>query len=239
MDQDTIHVNFGRPFPIFPMERVILLPHALIQLFIFEPRYRQMVEDVLDGSGQIAMASFSDEDWKIDYEGSPPIRPAVCLGQIIRHEANPDGTYRIWLQGICRARVRSEQAPDAERLYRTARLEPVDQLEPDEIEPTWTRAQVLDLLQCQPLQQMPAVQGLIEQLSGREDELSTSALLDLVGLSLLTVLDDPDLRYRLLAQGRGAERARTIRAELEGISRTLAIADRQFDPEAPKRVSWN
>ena len=40
-------VDFNRPIPLFPLSCVSLLPHAVQGLHIFEPRYRQMVEDVL------------------------------------------------------------------------------------------------------------------------------------------------------------------------------------------------
>ena len=57
-----------------------LLPQQVIPLRIFEPRYKQMVEDVLDGTGQFAIAVFSGRRWKQEYHGKPPIRPAVCIG---------------------------------------------------------------------------------------------------------------------------------------------------------------
>lgn len=119
-----VRVNFGKPFPIFPLDGVVLLPHAMLRLYIFEPRYRQMIEHVLDGSGQIAMGVFEGEAWRESYQENPPIRPAVCVGQIVEHARQHDGTYHVWLQGICRAIVREEHLPEGSRLYREALLEP-------------------------------------------------------------------------------------------------------------------
>ena len=50
-DETAIQVNFGRPMPVFPLDQVTLLPQQVLPLHIFEPRYRQMVTDALDGSG--------------------------------------------------------------------------------------------------------------------------------------------------------------------------------------------
>jgi len=58
-----IIVDFDRPMPIFPLDGVVLLPHAVQPLHIFERRYRQMVSHCLNeaehGGGQIALASFA------------------------------------------------------------------------------------------------------------------------------------------------------------------------------------
>ena len=124
-DDTSIQVNFGRPMPIFPLDAVTLLPQQVLPLHIFEPRYRQLVDHALDGSGQIAMAVFEGDDWKQDYHGRPSIRPAVCIGQIIQHEKLMDGRYNLLLQGICRARVIEELPPEDGREYRLALLEPV------------------------------------------------------------------------------------------------------------------
>ena len=100
----TIRVNFQLPIPLFPLPEAILLPQSVTPLHIFEPRYRQMVETTLDRSGQIAMACFADETWRDAYDAAPPLRPVVCLGQIVQHERVSDG-YNIVLHGVCRARL--------------------------------------------------------------------------------------------------------------------------------------
>ena len=41
--------------PIFPLPGSILFPRTQLPLHIFEPRYREMVRDAVDGVGQIAM----------------------------------------------------------------------------------------------------------------------------------------------------------------------------------------
>ena len=41
--------------PLFPLPSVALFPGALLPLHIFEPRYRAMVRDALDGERLIGM----------------------------------------------------------------------------------------------------------------------------------------------------------------------------------------
>lgn len=236
-EETHVQVNFGKPFPVFPLDGVSLMPHALLRLFVFEARYRQMVEDVLDSSGQIAMAVFRGEAWVSDYEGTPPIKPAVCLGQIARHERNPDGTYHVWLHGVCRARVVSEIAPSEERLYRQAILTPIDRGDQDETVLEGDRKRLMTILQSRPLCELPRVKHVLGELDSME--LPTSALLDAVTLAVLSTLGDKALQYRLLEEGDPARRAGIINTELSALSGLLVHAEKQFDPEAPRGVSWN
>ncbi len=238
----TISVNFARAFPVFPLDNVVLLPHAVLRLFIFERRYRQMIESVLDTNGQIAMGVFSGVNWKQHYEGQPPIRGAVCLGQITHHERLPDGNYRIWLQGVCRARVVEESDPDGDRLYRTATLAPIGPADVAENELARHRESVLAMLQSDPLVNIPSVAQLLKDVAHRDnsdDPLPTAALLDVLSLSLISKLATPDTQYRLLEEGDPHERASVIQNELRGYSALLKRANKQFDPTAPGGVTWN
>ncbi|MHC4869969.1 MAG: LON peptidase substrate-binding domain-containing protein, partial [Planctomycetota bacterium] len=45
---ETISIDFNEPIALFPLSGSVLLPHAPQALHIFEPRYRQMVEDCLE-----------------------------------------------------------------------------------------------------------------------------------------------------------------------------------------------
>ena len=47
------------PLPIFPLSTIVLLPRLQVPLYIFEARYRQMVEDALEGEARIGMVAVS------------------------------------------------------------------------------------------------------------------------------------------------------------------------------------
>ena len=84
---DADAIDFREPVALFPLPTVSLLPHALQPLHVFEPRYRQMVEDALGSSAAgdfehaapIAMATFAGDAWRTEYSGAPALRPVVCV----------------------------------------------------------------------------------------------------------------------------------------------------------------
>ena len=49
MDDDFDLRDFANVCRLFPLPKVVLFPHAVLPLHIFEPRYRQMTEDALAG----------------------------------------------------------------------------------------------------------------------------------------------------------------------------------------------
>jgi len=232
----TIRVNFGKPMPIFPLQGVVLLPHAVLPLHIFEERYRQMVEDALDASGQIAMAVFDGGDWEGECLGDPPVKPVVCVGQIAQHEKMHDGRYNVLLQGVCRARIVEEEPPEGDRLYRRARLRPmgVEREEGESPELVGVRERLHTLLSEPPLTQLAASEGIRRWLE--KDDAPVQAVLELIGIS---VVGDNDLKYRLLAEPDPGVRAELVERELLELRGLLRRAEAQIDPEAPKGCSWN
>ncbi|MGP1347507.1 MAG: LON peptidase substrate-binding domain-containing protein [Phycisphaerales bacterium] len=240
----TIRVNFGKPFPVFVLPSVVLLPHALIRLFIFEDRYRQMIGDILDSAGQIAMAIAAEPErdpgaLECGREpGDPPIHPAVCIGQIAKHHQMPDGTYHIWLHGVCRAEVVEEQLPEGERLYRTATLRPLGSDEEEGDEEEASREEIVALLRSKPLGDLDVVQKVLSELADR-DEVPLSALVELVTLSVLSSVGENRVPYRVLAEPELSERVELVTEELTRLATVVRVASCQFDPDAPHGVSWN
>lgn len=105
--------------PIFPLPSAVLLPYELLPLHVFEPRYREMIADVLAGNRPLAIARLSS-GWEGDYEGRPPVEPIIGVGLVARHEQLPDGRYNILLKGVARARIAAELPPD--RSFREVRV---------------------------------------------------------------------------------------------------------------------
>lgn len=233
-DGETVQVSFGRPMPIFPLPGVVLMPHARHTLAVFEPRYRQLVRDVLLGNRQFAMATFEGDGWKHDYHGRPPVRPVVCIGVIVEQGELPDHTLAIVVHGLCRARVMEEVAPDGAKLYRQAVLEPVDLEEPDEdaLEPY--RERLAEAMQHDRLADLRNAEGMVELL--RNPDIPTSAIFEVLGY---TFVSDQELRYRLLASDDPLERVSLVSSELMDIQQTLRRAQSQRHVERPKGCNWN
>ncbi len=111
--------TFAGTAPLFPLPDVVHFPHLLLPLHIFEPRYREMVADAIEGDRLLAMALL--KPGSTTTEGSPPIHNTVCLGRITANQQTADGRYYLVLQGLSRARIVREENDDL--AYRMAELE--------------------------------------------------------------------------------------------------------------------
>ncbi len=105
--------------PIFPLPNVVLFPNVFLPLHIFEPRYREMVADALEGDRIIGMVLLQP-GWEPDYDARPPVYPIGCAGVITNAARLPDGRYNIVLQGLEKFRLLEEEDG---RLYRVARVD--------------------------------------------------------------------------------------------------------------------
>jgi Lon protease-like protein len=105
--------------PLFPLPNVVLFPQVFLPLHIFEPRYRRMVADALEGDRLIGMVLLRP-GWEGNYEGRPPVYPIGCAGVITHHDRTPDGRYNIVLRGLEKFRIVQE---DDSHLYRVATVE--------------------------------------------------------------------------------------------------------------------
>jgi len=110
-----------RRIPIFPLPDAVFFPQMPLPLHVFEPRYREMVQDALAGDRVIGM-TLLQPGWEADYEGRPKVFPVGCAGTIDHAEPLADGRYNVVLRGLGRFRILGEQAG---RAYRIAEIEPL------------------------------------------------------------------------------------------------------------------
>lgn len=99
--------------PVFPLTGVLLFPGTVQPLHIFEPRYRNMVEDTLNTDGVFGMIQpvvpQQDNRPMPGAEKEKPDLYAVgCAGHVEKCEKTPDGRYMIQLRGINRFRFKEE-----------------------------------------------------------------------------------------------------------------------------------
>ena len=185
--------------PVFPLPHAVLFPDTVLPLHVFEPRYRRMVEDAMQGEQHIAIALLRP-GYEKDYEGSPAIHTIGTVGKIERLERLPDGRFQLDLVGVGRARL-SEIPSD--RPYRMATVDTLPEIAVDENDPEVLRAK-LELLASQGL--------LLQEISGEgdaqrilDDRLSFSAAVNGACANLpvdtairqeLLEVDDPLARHR-------------------------------------------
>jgi Lon protease-like protein len=112
--------------PIFPLAGAILFPRSQLPLHIFEPRYREMVRDAIDGAGRIAMI----QPHRIDDDNLAPLFEVGCIGDVVGVEELDDGRFNIVLLGSDRFRLVSEAEIDAPYRCAEVDLEARDDTEP-------------------------------------------------------------------------------------------------------------
>jgi Lon protease-like protein len=118
--------------PIFPLPNVVFFPYTYLPLHIFEPRYREMVENAASTEECIGMALLKD-GWE-DYDhDTPPIFELGCVGQLVSVNPLSDGRYNIVLKGLRRCTYQ-EQTVDTS--YRQAKVNLLSSQEGEELDMT-------------------------------------------------------------------------------------------------------
>jgi Lon protease-like protein len=103
---------------IFPLRGAILLPRATLPLNIFEPRYLQMLDDVMSGSRIIGILqpvpSPDDDDQESPTSKSAELRMVGCAGRVTSYQEVEDGRMIITLTGVCRFQCIGEAETDTD-----------------------------------------------------------------------------------------------------------------------------
>ena len=91
--------------PVFPLSGALLLPGGRLPLNIFEPRYLEMIDDVVSGHRLIGMVQPRETD---ESSERPELYEVGCVGRLTSLAESGDGRYLISLQGVCRYRMVEE-----------------------------------------------------------------------------------------------------------------------------------
>src|SRR5215467_13719470 len=91
--------------PVMPLPGAVLFPHALLPLYIFEPRYREMLEHALkrDRMFSVALIKPSCPEWHAPED----FFHFATVGLIRACVGRGDGTSNLVLQGLHRVRFTS------------------------------------------------------------------------------------------------------------------------------------
>lgn len=90
--------------PLFPLPGMVLFPGQALPLRIFEPRYRTMTRDVLDGERRICMVHLPQREGR-SLGDLPPFAQIAGVGRVVQCEQLTDGRYNLVLLGEARVRV--------------------------------------------------------------------------------------------------------------------------------------
>jgi uncharacterized protein len=222
MDDDFDLRDFDNLVRLFPLPGVVLFPHAVLPLHIFEPRYKQMTEDALAGDRLVTIVQIREPiDWDATVE--PALEEVACLGRILKHERLPEGKFNFLLLGL--KRVRLVREVPTETLYRRAEVEVLED-EPAEGPQDEHRSELAGLFRA-----LAERQGALDPDMGRllESEVPLGVLTDIVAHALAL---PPAVKQALLADRRVERRADGLIAVLRELAakRGGATPPRRYPP---------
>jgi Lon protease-like protein len=113
-----VEIQVPDEVPVMTLPNLAFFPQALLPLHIFEPRYRQMLRDVLESNRIFAVACL-DEDAAASEENFEPPHRVACIGLVRACQKNDNGTSNLLLQGLCRVAI---EAIVGEEPYRRIRI---------------------------------------------------------------------------------------------------------------------
>jgi len=207
---------------VFPLPNLVMFPHVMQALHIFEPRYVAMFEEAIEDDRLIALGLLAP-GWEPHYDDRPPLQPVACLCRIATHQRTPEGTYNVLLLGVRRLRLIHELPPT--KPFRVVESEILEDLVPAD-----AAGGTADGLQQQLLAafkgampKIPQAYEQLDQLLG--SQITLGMLSDIVSY---TIDLDLDLKLRLLAECDVFRRVRLLMGAIE--SRGAAGPPRPFPP---------
>jgi len=121
-------VRLPSRIPIFPLPNAVLFPEADLPLHVFEPRYRRMVRDALQGDRVLGLVLLRP-GWEPSYFGTPETYAIGCAGTMEDVVALEDGRYVFRLHGFCKVEIVRWASADP---YRVADVREQEERLPDD-----------------------------------------------------------------------------------------------------------
>lgn len=187
--------------PLFPLPNIVFFPHTRLPLHVFEPRYRQMVQDAMESEERFGIVLLRP-GWETDYFGAPPVYDCGTVGTIEQAVPLEDGRYNIVVRGDSRFRIVEEVSRVP---YRTARVVAEPDLAPRPTE-AYAQRQWLAEVSRQYLEYLP------DQTS--VPEIETVGLDALANALIMSLNLDMEEKQKLLEQRDILARAEQIGNEL-------------------------
>lgn len=204
-DVTKIPDDFSGKLRLFPLPDLVVFPHAMQPLHIFEPRYCEMLQDAMASDKLIGMATIGGSP--VGPKSPPAIHSMVCIGKVVSHAETESGTYNILLIGARRARVIRELKTD--HPFRVAEIELIPEFAPPPDSPTAIRlkSEVLDAFASAIPSSATVQQNLHELMAS---QMGLGPITDIIGFTLPL---GTSAKLKLLEQNDIAQRA-TLLAEL-------------------------
>jgi Lon protease-like protein len=196
------HIEIPSEAPVMVLPSTLLFPNSLMPLYIFEPRYREMLRWALEHDRAFCVALRKpgvDDAVKED-----DFFHTAGLGMVRACVTAPDGTSHLMLQGIARVRFEGFTKKKPFRIAKLAVIPP-ELSPPEETKPFVEEIRSL----CERFRQQGMTENIEDFLFKMKDH---NHLADAVAHSLV---QDPLRRQQILEEPRLLERLRLLVAHLD------------------------
>ena len=187
--------------PLFPLPNLVFFPETRLPLHVFEPRYRQLVSDVVSADKRFGIVLLRP-GWESEYFGAPPVFACGTLATIEQAVALEDGRYNIVVRGDVRFRIVDEVSRVP---YRTARVVAEQETEPG-VQQAYEQREWLADLSRQYLRYLPDQTAV--------PEIETVNLDALANALIMSLNLDVEEKQKLLEMSDVVARAEEIGTEL-------------------------
>ena len=103
--------KFSGRLRLFPLPDLVMFPHVMQPLHVFEPRYRDLVAAAVADDHLLGMSVLAP-GWESNYEGRPRIGRVACLCRIASCRQLADGRYNLFVLGVQRVEIVRELPPE-------------------------------------------------------------------------------------------------------------------------------
>lgn len=195
--------DFSGRVRLFPLPDLVVFPHAMQPLHIFEPRYCDMLAESLATDRLIAMATLAGGP-QATFVSDSGIHPTVCIGKIVSHVETEDGGHNILLIGAQRAKILRELPTN--RSFRMADVEVAVDFHPvlDSAQSQQLKRSVLDAFAAVIPPSATVQHNLHELMAG---QMGLGPITDIIAYTLPLGLE---AKLALLAEANVGERARLL-----------------------------
>lgn len=199
-------IELPETVPVMTLPNTVFFPQSLLPLHIFEPRYREMLRDVLATNRLFAVAHLDTAHAHDEAAVEPPHRIA-SVGIVRACQEAEDGTSNLLLQGVARVEIREIVHEEPYRVIAVRPLATVWGGNHTQLE--IMRLEVLRLVQLRRRLGTPAPKGMTQFLETIED-FDTFA-----DVAVFNLCDDVALKQRLLEELDTRKRLKLFAAQLK------------------------
>jgi Lon protease-like protein len=205
---------------MFPLPNVVLFPHALLPLHIFEDRYQKMARDVLGGQRFLAISLLvpgGESTASPAAAEKPPVQRVAGVGEVVMAHELADGRFNLVVRG--RARIRIDRELTTDEPYRLVVATELPDLVPSDRGELTDADQSLRALVGHLADAIPEGGELLRQVVAAQE--TPSELVDVLAAALVV---DPGLRQQLLEMRDVLKRIERVSAEVVAMTSRISTS---------------